>query len=62
MDKTTKPWQEKPHVTIETPEAVHVFPVVYFERFAKGENVEPIPADVVKVIVSEWLKTLPKGG
>lgn len=47
--------EHRPHVVIPTPEAQHVYPLAYFEDFAKGEEVDAIPLDVMRVIVAEWL-------
>ena len=42
-------------MTIDTGTAVHVYPVAYFERLIRGAPVEPLPVDVLGVIVREWL-------
>lgn len=44
------------HVVIPTDIAQHVYPLSYFQDFVDGKRaVEPIPADVMRVIVREWL-------
>lgn len=43
-------------LTINTGKAVHVYPVVYFEAIVEGKEVEPIPDDVLRAIVNEWLQ------
>lgn len=53
-------WELKPHVNINVPGAVHVYPVRYFVDFAKGKDVEPIPQNILRVIVGEWVKALTK--
>lgn len=45
----------RPHIVIPTDNAHHVYPMAYFESIVKGEAVEPIPEDVLRVIVKEWL-------
>ena len=38
--------------------AQHVYPLAYFDAVAAGEDVEPVPPDVLRVIVREWLEWL----
>ena len=38
--------------------AQHVYPIAYFYSLAAGEDVEPVPPDVLRVIVREWLQWL----
>lgn len=45
-----------PAITVETGKAIHVYPLAYFQAVAQGEEVEPIPEDVLRVIVGEWLQ------
>lgn len=45
----------RPHIVIPTDTAQHVYPLSYFQDFVKGKRVEPIPADVMRAIVREWL-------
>lgn len=43
---------------IQTDQAQHVFPVAYFRKLAAGEPVEPLPDDVLRTIIEEWLTLL----
>ena len=45
----------RPHVTIPAEDAVHVVPLAYFRAWLRGDDVEPIPAGVLRTIVSDWL-------
>jgi hypothetical protein len=55
----TKLDEHRPHLHIDAGEKQHVYPVSYFKDIAKGETVlEPIPPDVLRVIVREWLMSL----
>lgn len=45
-----------PTLVIHTHEANHVYPMSYFHSIIRGEPVEPIPEDVLRVIVREWLE------
>jgi len=38
--------------------AQHVYPIAYFDSLAAGEDVEPVPPDVLRVFVREWLEWL----
>lgn len=54
-------YRPDPHVTINTGEAVHVYPLSYLQAFAAGETVEELlPEDVQRAIVREWLALLPE--
>lgn len=46
------------YLHINAGETQHVYPVVYFRALANGEPVEPLPADVLGVIVREWLTAI----
>ena len=46
------------HIHINAGRTQHVYSIEYFQRIATGEDAEPIPADVLRVIVSEWLAWL----
>ena len=50
----------RPHVVIPTPLAHHVYPVAYFQSVAEGKPVDPIPPDVLAVIIQEWINSLPE--
>lgn len=52
----------RPHLVIPTPVAHHVYPLSYFQDFADGKEVESIPADVMVVIVKEWLNYQKESG
>lgn len=39
----------------------HVYPVAYFLNLIEGKAVEPLPKDVLRVIVAEWLGCLETG-
>jgi hypothetical protein len=48
----------RPHIVVNGTAfggEVHVYPRAYFERFVRGEDVEPLPPDVQRAIVSDWL-------
>jgi hypothetical protein len=34
------------------------YPVAYFQHIIAGESVEPLPADVLSVIIRDWLEWL----
>jgi len=36
-----------------------VYPVAYFRSIAAGETAEPIPTDVLLVIMAEWMEHYP---
>ena len=46
------------HLHINAGGAQHVYPLAYFDAVVAGENVTPIPPDVLRVIVREWLAWL----
>lgn len=50
-----------PHVVVPTGAKVHVYPVRYFRDLIAGEDVEPLPEDVLRLIVHEWLESIPEG-
>ena len=43
---------------INAGERQYVYPVAYFRGLLAGEPVEPLPDDVLRVIVREWLEGL----
>lgn len=48
-------------VNISTPGQIHVYPVSYFRGIANGEpGLDPLPLDVQRAIIREWLNNLPK--
>jgi hypothetical protein len=50
--------QGRTFLHIDAGERQHVYPAGYFRRIAKGEGAEPIPPDVLQVIIREWLRGL----
>jgi hypothetical protein len=52
-------YRPSPTLLIQAGKTQHVYPVAYFESIVKGDaGVEPIPDDVLRVIVGEWLQSL----
>lgn len=63
MNKIINMGDYRPHINIElrsageqAPGAIHVYPVSYFESLIKGEDVEPLPADILRAIIKDWLE------
>lgn len=48
----------RPHINIQVPGAIHVYPVAYFKDLADGKDVEPLPPEVLRFIISDWLEWL----
>jgi len=46
---------------IDCGERQHVYPVAYFRDLVAGRPVEPLPDDVLRLIVAEWLAGLDLG-
>ena len=46
------------HLHINAGGVQHVYPLAYFDSIAAGEDVEPIPPAILRVIVREWLQWL----
>lgn len=46
----------RPAINIQVPGAIHVYPVAYFESLIKGEDVDPLPPDVLRAIIKDWLE------
>lgn len=51
-------WRPNPSIMIRCGKQVHVYPVSYFVDYINGMSVEPLPDDVQRTIVSEWLNTV----
>jgi len=49
---------DDPYLHIDAGEKQHVYPLAYFRSLLAGEPVDPLPADVLRVIVAEWLECL----
>lgn len=48
----------RPHINIEVDGAIHVYPLVYFKDLADGKEVEPLPPEILRFIISDWLEWL----
>ena len=46
----------RPHINIQVPGAIHVYPREYFKDLADGKDVEPLPDDVLRAIIGDWLE------
>ena len=53
--KPDAPVSVSPSIHINAGAQQHVYPVSYFGALAEGREVEPLPLDVQRVIVGEWL-------